>query len=351
MKVYVSKAYLEWIDSKQSEQKAIKAFNRFLKTVYDAKSPAETPKPRKRDGGTAQGGNDGSVISYEIARTYRLYANWRRTLGDNAEVSFFAAIALSKSNEKNQSDDIGKASAMFKYFDQADWVLWEPSSDLLNEQVVSVSSAEVEEDKKPDTTPPSNGKKGKPTKNGLTVAERKAQQKEEEAKRKQAEQNAARERRTAAKLAPETPVVTATPDTASVPVPQAVVADSAAADDVNKSQNGAAAESVTVSGAPDVGSGIKTNGAQAAETSTVTLNGTPVAAPHITGDAPEFHDVLDVAYKLELINRQMELERLQIEIARQKIVINECKIALEKLAIEKLKLLHEQKMSQLQAQK
>lgn len=333
MKVYVSQAYLDWIDSRRSDKKAIKAFDRFLESIHNAKSVAEAPKPRNRESCTTKSGIDGTVIAYEVARTYRLYADWI-TPFDGANVAFYAAVAMSKSNEKSQGDDIGKAITMFKCFDSVKWILWEPSAqqpdtpvEFKSDEVINVSDNPVK-DSKP------KKQKGKPVdENGLTVAERKAiRKKEQEEKQKQQQLEA--EQKRLAKIAKAEQNKT-----------QENISEKVTADEVKEMPSAAVVDNAPVAvDAPQVKTDVADTAAPRADAPakpTVTLNGVPVAEPlHVKDDA-KFQDVMDVQYELEMIEHQVRIRALEIEIAKHK-------IALEELAIKKLELLQIQKMKDLQ---
>lgn len=344
MKVYVSQAYLDWIESRRSDKKAIKAFERFFETVHNAKSVAEAPKPRNRENCTTKSGIDGTVIAYEVARTYRLYANWVAPV-NGADVAFYAAVAMSKSNAKSQGDDIGKAITMFNSFGNVDWQLWEPSSDTVkslgeskSDEEVSVPDAPIAEEK------PKKQKRKPVDENGLTAAERKAlRKKEQEEKQKQQRLAAEQKRRAAAATAKqEQPQQEseakniATDKTEPAPAPVIVVAD--------------------VAPVPTPAPAVKNEAAvvpsreqeKIVPEPIVTVNDVPVVAPQQpTGDV-KFQDVTNVQYELELIEHKMKIERLQIAIIQYNIAKAQREIALEELAIKKLKLLQAQKAQEMQ---
>ena len=367
MKVYVSQTYLNWIDSRRSDKKAINAFDRFLKSVHNAKSAAEAPKPKNRENCTTKGGIDGTVSAYEIARKYRLYADLKVPTGDT-DVAFYAATAMHKNNEKSQGDDIGVAITMFNSFNSAEWVLWEPS----NTPVESNSDEEVDtpdeviEEAKPIK------KKGKPVDaNGLTVAERKAlrkkeqeekqrqqqQQKQADAQKRKAAAQKAKAEASAQKPAAAEDVVTPKATTPKVDTPTPTsgrvvtfavedvpnhIADNNVVtdDDVATPKD---AEPKAEASKPSVGRIITFAEADhaAVAKSSVTLNG--VATPEInfiTGEV-RFRDYTDVEYQLELIEREIAIEKLNIQMIQHK-------LALEELAIKKLRLLQAQKIKDMQ---
>ncbi|MCM1294023.1 MAG: hypothetical protein NC311_00470 [Muribaculaceae bacterium] len=186
MQIVVSKMFLKWQKTNKSNKPLMDVIDRFLLSVYNATDITNvTPQPK------AAGKNlrkmPETVDEFTLNKSYRIYS---KCLELEPGVMSFCLATIGIKGKTNQNDDILAALNMFDDVANEKWTVWQPAAS----QLLVLDTADLSDTATHDTvtdvesaTREPKKKKGKPLdENGLTVAQRKAQRKQQEAQKRQA---------------------------------------------------------------------------------------------------------------------------------------------------------------------